>query len=121
MSSERSKAAILTDHTPRCPCSWYVIQLHDRIVHVLEEFMLQAGAAKGRDLRLGVRRLRSGASQDRHGDVVWLDFRALGARRRRSGGGPGGGCVRRPVGIPSPPLGGRWKPRSRATPGTVGG
>jgi hypothetical protein len=30
--------------------------------------------AKGRDLRLEVRRIRSGASQDRHGDVVWLDF-----------------------------------------------
>jgi hypothetical protein len=44
-----------------------------------------------------------------------------GARRRRSGGGPGRGCARRPVGIPSPPRGGRWKPRSRARPGTVGG
>ena len=29
--------------------SWYVIQLHDRIVHVLEEFILEAGATKGRD------------------------------------------------------------------------
>jgi hypothetical protein len=38
-----------------------------------------------------------------------------------AGGGPGGGCARRPVGIPSPPRGGRWKPRSRARLGTVGG
>jgi hypothetical protein len=44
-----------------------------------------------------------------------------GARRRRSGGGPDGGCARRPVGIPSPPRGGRWKPRSRAMHGTVEG
>jgi hypothetical protein len=44
-----------------------------------------------------------------------------GACRRRSGGGPGGGCARIPVGIPSPPRGGRWKPRSRAMLGTVGG
>jgi hypothetical protein len=51
-----------------------VIQLHDRIAHVLEEFKLEAGATKGRDLRLEVRRIQSGASRDRHGDVVWLDF-----------------------------------------------
>jgi hypothetical protein len=43
---------------------------------VLEEFMLEAGATKVRDLRLEVRRIRSGASRDRHGDVVWLDFMA---------------------------------------------
>jgi hypothetical protein len=43
---------------------------------VLEEFMLEAGSTKGRDLRLGVRRIRLGASRDRHGDVVWLDFMA---------------------------------------------
>jgi hypothetical protein len=48
-------------------------------------------------------------------------FYHIGARRRRSGDGPGGGCARRPVGIPSPPRSGRWKPRSRAGPGTVGG
>jgi hypothetical protein len=52
MSSERSTTATLMDHIPRCPCSWYVIQLHDRIVHVLGEFMLEAGATKRRDLRL---------------------------------------------------------------------
>jgi hypothetical protein len=67
---------MLRDHIPRCPCSWYVIALHDRIVHVLEEFMLEAGAISGRDLRLEVRRTRSGTSRDRHGDVVWLDFMA---------------------------------------------
>jgi hypothetical protein len=43
---------MLVDHIPRRPCSWHVIHLHDRIVHVLEEFMLEAGAVKGRDLQL---------------------------------------------------------------------
>jgi hypothetical protein len=43
---------------------------------VLEEFMLEAGATKGWDLRLEVCRILSGASRDRHGDVVWLDFMA---------------------------------------------
>jgi hypothetical protein len=33
-------------------------------------------ATKGRDLRLEVRRIRSGAFRDRHGDVVWLDITA---------------------------------------------
>jgi hypothetical protein len=41
---------------------------------VCEEFVLEAGATKGRDLRLEVRRIRPGASRDRHGDVVWLGF-----------------------------------------------
>jgi hypothetical protein len=41
---------------------------------VLEEFVLKAWAAKGRDLRLEVRRTRSGASRYRPWDVVWLDF-----------------------------------------------
>jgi hypothetical protein len=50
------------------------IQLHERILHVLEEFMLEAGATKGRYLRLEVRRIRSGASRDRPAAVVWLDF-----------------------------------------------
>jgi hypothetical protein len=68
--------ALLIDHIPRCPCSWYVIQLHGRIVHVLEEFMLEAGATNGRDLLLEVRRIRPGASRDRPGDAVWLDFMA---------------------------------------------
>jgi hypothetical protein len=43
---------------------------------MLEELMLEAGATKGRDLRLEVRRTRSGVSRDRHGDVVWLDIMA---------------------------------------------
>jgi hypothetical protein len=38
--------------------------------------MLEAGAFKGRDLRLEVCRIRSGASRDRPRDVVWLDFMA---------------------------------------------
>jgi hypothetical protein len=42
---------------------------------VLEESMLEAGAAKGRELRLEVHRIRSGASLDRTGDVVWLDLK----------------------------------------------
>jgi hypothetical protein len=74
MSGERSTFAMRRDHIPRRPCSWYVIQLHDRIVHVLEEFMLEAGAAKGRDSRLEVRSIRSGASQYR--PRVWLEFMA---------------------------------------------
>jgi hypothetical protein len=65
-----------TTSTPRCPCSWYAVQLHDRIVYLLEEFMLEAGATEGRDFRLEVRYIRSRASRYRHGDVVWLDFRA---------------------------------------------
>jgi hypothetical protein len=76
MSGERSTIAMLMDNIPRCPCSWYITQLHDRIFHVLEELMLEAGATKGRDLRLEVRRIRSGASRDRPGDVLWLDFTA---------------------------------------------
>jgi hypothetical protein len=74
MSGERSTFAILMDHIPLCPCSWYIIQLHDRIVHVLDEFKLEAEATKGQELRLEVRRIRSGASRDRHGDVVSFDF-----------------------------------------------
>jgi hypothetical protein len=65
---------MIMDHIPWCPCSWYVIQLHDRIVNVFEKFMLEAGATKGRDLRLEVRRIRWGASRDHHVDVVLLDF-----------------------------------------------
>jgi hypothetical protein len=36
--------------------------------------MLEAGATKGRDLRLEVHHIRSRGSRDRHGDVAWLDF-----------------------------------------------
>jgi hypothetical protein len=60
MSGERSTYSMFMDHIPRCPCSWYVIQLHDRMVHVFEEVMLEAGATKGRDLRLEVRHIWSG-------------------------------------------------------------
>jgi hypothetical protein len=56
---------MLIDHIPRCPCSLYVIMLHNRIVNVLEEFMEEAGAIKGRDLRSEVRRIRYAASRDR--------------------------------------------------------
>jgi hypothetical protein len=38
--------------------------------------MLEAGAAKGRDLRLEVRRIRLRASRDRPRDVVRLDLMA---------------------------------------------
>jgi hypothetical protein len=51
MSDERSTLAVLQDHIPRCPRSWYVVHLHDGVVHVREEFMLEAGATKGQDLR----------------------------------------------------------------------
>jgi hypothetical protein len=43
---------------------------------VLEEFMLEAGAIKGRDLWLEVLRIQSGASRDRLGDAVRFDFKA---------------------------------------------
>jgi hypothetical protein len=43
---------------------------------VLEEFMLETWVAKGLDLRLEVRRIRSGASSNRPRNVVWLDFMA---------------------------------------------
>jgi hypothetical protein len=66
---------MLVDHIARCPCSCYVIQLHDRIVHVLEEFMLEAWATKGRDLRLEVRCIQSGDSH-RYRHLVWLDCMA---------------------------------------------
>jgi hypothetical protein len=72
MSGERTLMSMLMDHIPRCPyCSYYVIRLHDRIVHVLEEFMAKAGLGKikGRDLRLEVRRIRFGASRDRMGTL----------------------------------------------------
>jgi hypothetical protein len=38
--------------------------------------MLEVGAKKGRDFRLEVRRIRSGASRDRPRDVVWLNTMA---------------------------------------------
>jgi hypothetical protein len=40
------------DHIPRFHCPQYVIRLHDRRVHIVEEFMAEAGTVKGRDLRL---------------------------------------------------------------------
>jgi hypothetical protein len=68
---------VLMAHILRCPSSYYyVIRLHDLIVHVLDEFMAKAGAIKGRNLRLEGRRIWFEASRDRHGDVVWLDFAA---------------------------------------------
>jgi hypothetical protein len=48
-------------------------QLHDRIVHVLAEFIHKAGATKGRGVRLKFRSIRSGASRD----VVWLEWLEL--------------------------------------------
>jgi hypothetical protein len=57
MLGERSIIAMLMDHIPVCPCSWYVIHPHDGVVRMLQEFMLAAGATKGRDLRLKVRRI----------------------------------------------------------------
>jgi hypothetical protein len=46
------------------------------IVHVVEEFMAEAGAAKRLEFRSEARRIRSRASLDRHGGVVLLDFAA---------------------------------------------
>jgi hypothetical protein len=52
MFGERSPISILMDHIPRCPCSHYVIRLHDLIVLVLEKLMAEAGAIRRRDFRL---------------------------------------------------------------------
>jgi hypothetical protein len=80
MSGERSTIDVLMDHIPRCPCSWYVFQLRDRVVNMREELMVEAGATKGRGMRLEVRRIPSGASRDRDsrgcGVVEVLDFMA---------------------------------------------
>jgi hypothetical protein len=70
MSGVRSTVAMLMDHTPRCPCSWYIIQLYDRVVHILEELRFEAGATNGRNLRLAVRRVRLEASRDLHDNGV---------------------------------------------------
>jgi hypothetical protein len=74
----RHTTAMLMDHIPPVPVLfvYYVIQLHDRVVLVLEEFVIEAGATSGRGLRLEVRRIRSGAARDRLGDVAWLDVMA---------------------------------------------
>jgi hypothetical protein len=53
MSGERSTAAMLMDHIPMCPCSWYVIQLRDRIVHVLEAGLLRGGTCGWRSAVFG--------------------------------------------------------------------
>jgi hypothetical protein len=73
MSGGRTPISMRTDHIPHCPCSArYVIRSGYRIVQVLKEFVAEAGAIKGKDLRFGVRKIRSWASRDRHRDVVWL-------------------------------------------------
>jgi hypothetical protein len=58
------------------PVLWVYHSTPRPFVHVLEEFMLETGATKGLDLRLEVRRIRSGASRDHPRDVVWFDFMA---------------------------------------------
>jgi hypothetical protein len=35
----KGKISMLMDYVPRCPCSHFVIRLHDRLVNVLEELM----------------------------------------------------------------------------------
>jgi hypothetical protein len=45
-------------YIPRyCPCSKYVVRLHDRLDHALEKVMANVEEIKGRDLRLEVRRI----------------------------------------------------------------
>jgi hypothetical protein len=46
---------MLVDHIPCCPCPHSVTRLHHRHVHVVEEFMAEAGTVKGWDLRLEAR------------------------------------------------------------------
>jgi hypothetical protein len=74
--SSRQVLCLWTTFPGACALAWYAIQLHDRVVHVLDEFILEAGATKGRNLRLDVRRIRSGASRHRLGDVVRLHFKS---------------------------------------------
>jgi hypothetical protein len=74
MSVEHPTTSMLMDHISRYPCSSYVIKINRRIVHVLKQFM--GRGCLGFNLRLEVRRIRYGASRDRHGDVVWLYFTA---------------------------------------------
>jgi hypothetical protein len=77
MSGEQMPISMLMDHIPRCPRSYYLIRLHDRIVNVLDEFMAEAGAIKRRDLRSEARQIRCGASsRDHPRDVGSLDFAA---------------------------------------------
>jgi hypothetical protein len=53
-AAAREMEAKNMDHIPRCPCShYYVIQIHNRLFHVVEEFI--ARAVKGLDLRLGLK------------------------------------------------------------------
>jgi hypothetical protein len=59
MSGELSTYVVLMDHIPPVPVLLVRHSTPNRIVHVLEEFMLEAGATKGRDLRSEVSRIRS--------------------------------------------------------------
>jgi hypothetical protein len=43
MPWQHTPISMLVDHIPRCPCSHYVIRLHDRNVRVFEEFMAETG------------------------------------------------------------------------------
>jgi hypothetical protein len=74
LSGVRSTYVMIIDHIHRYPCSWHAIMLHDRIAHVVKEVMLEAGATKGWELCLEVRRIRSGVSRYQHGGVVRLDL-----------------------------------------------
>jgi hypothetical protein len=69
--------AMLLEHTPGAlALGMSLSSTIGLVVHVLEEFMLEAGATMGRNLRLEVCRISYGASRDRHGDMVWSEFRA---------------------------------------------
>jgi hypothetical protein len=43
----RYRAPLYRVCAPQLLCSWYVIHVHDRIVHVFEEFMLEHGLLNG--------------------------------------------------------------------------
>jgi hypothetical protein len=77
MSGERSTVAMLMDHVPGARALGTSLISTIGLSTSLKSSCLKAGATtKVRNLRLGVRCIRSGASRDRHGDVMWLDFRA---------------------------------------------
>jgi hypothetical protein len=79
-SREQTPISILMYNVPRCPYSWYVNRLHDRLAHALEEFMVGTGSVikVWGYLRLEASCIRHVAShRDNHcGDVVCFDFAA---------------------------------------------
>ena len=69
MSGERSKTTMLTDHIPGARALGTSFSSTIGLSTCLRSSCLKRGLLRG-GLRLEVRRIRSGASRDRHGDMV---------------------------------------------------